>query len=166
MPKNDDFLKEYFKESQARMRQTSDVEFRLLQFLLLTYPIIGVVIVTLYGDITETGSLLDRTTFWRVCIGAAVSLFVITALITFKIHDMHKTYNRIGRAVRKVWRYYQLEQADIYLEGEWIVQPEEVTTVPSKGYGAGKGYFWTIFILWAMASPMIILSIVLGVTAK
>lgn len=157
MPSYDEFLIEYFKQSQERMRHTSDVELRLLQFLLLFYPIIGVAVVTLYN------SPIDRTIFSFISFGAAVFLLLITWRIDVKIRAEHNTYREIGQAVKKVLRYYKLSEQGAYISGERIIPEEEVTLDQNKGYGAGKGYRRTLCIVWSMASAMFILTILLGV---
>jgi len=142
------------------MRHTSDVELRLLQFLLLFYPIIGVAIVTLYR------SSIDPTTFSYLSFGAAGFLLLITWRIDVKIRAEHKTYREIGQAVKKVWRYFKLSEEGAYIEKERIIPEEEVALDPHKGYGAGKGYRRTLWIVWLMAFAMIALTILLGFLAR
>jgi len=159
MPKNDDFLRDYHNESHTRMRQTSDCEFKLLGFALVFYPIITVAVVTLFRGLKEDGGWVSPAEFRWVCIGAALSILLTTSFMTKKIVDMHATYHRVGQSVRKVWRYFEMEKKGIYLQGEVIIPEKDVSINPNEGYGTGKGFLWSIFILWSMAIPIIVFAL-------
>jgi len=157
MPRDDNFMSEYFKQSQERMRHTSDTELRLLWFLLLFFPIIGVMMATLYG------SEIERTAYLFLSIGVSVVFLIVTLFMDIKIRAEHNTYREIGQSVKKVWRYFQLSDEGAYLEKERIIPEEEVVPDPHKGYGAGKGYRRTIYIVWTLTVAMIGVIITLGV---
>jgi hypothetical protein len=53
---DDKFLQEYFKYVRDEMNWRRELEFRLLQFMLIFYPIMGTAMVTLYQS-TVTVSL-------------------------------------------------------------------------------------------------------------
>ncbi len=159
MPRNEEFLRDFFKESQEHMRFRSGVEYRLLQFLLLFYPIIGVVMATLYR------SSVDQKAYFWLSIGATAFLVIITVLITIKICAEHKTYRNVGQSVKKVWRYFKLQEVGAYLENDRMIAEDVVNLDPDKGYGTGKGYILTLLIVWAMALAMMALTIILGILA-
>ncbi len=153
--KDDDFLREYFKESQAFMIYRSGVEYRLLQFLLLFYPIIGLIFSTLYE------SPIDSRLFLCLTIGVALALIFITILVNNKICAEHETYRKVGLSIQKVWTYFRLAEKGAYLDNDSIV-PEDVID-ERKGYGTGKGYLKTLWIVWALAIVVILLVIILGI---
>lgn len=153
--KDDDFLKEYSRDSQAFMIYRSGVEFRLLQFLLLFYPIIGLIFSTLYE------SPIDSKLFLYLTIGVSVALIVITILVHNKICAEHETYRKVGLSIQKVWKYFRLAEEGAYLNGDSIV-PEDVID-EANGFGTGKGYLRTLGIMWALAIVVTTLIITLGI---
>ena len=157
MCKNDDFLRDYYRESQENMRFRSGVEYRLLQFLLLFFPIIGLAIVTLYNSSIEEGAFL------KISVGAALFILLVTICITIKICAEHKNYRNMGQSIKKVWRYFKLQEDGIYLPDNRIIPEELVDLEPNKGYGSGKGHIFTLVIIWMMALAMIALTVILGI---
>lgn len=157
MPKDDNFLKDYYRESQELMRFRSGIEYRLLQFLLLFYPIIGVAMATLFK------SSVDEDVFLWISVGATLFIILVTLFITIKIFAEHKNYHNVGQSVKKVWRYFQLHEVGVYLEKESVIPAELVDIDTDKGYGSGKGHIYTLIIIWVMALAMILLTVVLGI---
>jgi len=139
MPTDEQFLIEYFKETQAEMRRRSDVEYRLLQSILLFYPILGVVFATLYEQILNKGA------YFTLSIGATIAIFVITLLIHKKVVAEHDAYKDRGLNVQKVWRYFELNIESAYIQNEKIVEDGSVNS--GGGYGSGPGYK-KLFILF------------------
>jgi hypothetical protein len=157
MPKNDSFLIEYFKQCQERMRHTSDTELKLLQFLLLFIPIIGALMAALYD------STIDRIAFMHLSVGVSVFLILVTYFIDGKIRAEHKTYHDVGQSVKKVWRYFELHELGSYIKDEFIIEQEKVHIDRDKGYGAGKGYIRTLWIVWSITGVMMIVILGLGI---
>jgi hypothetical protein len=156
--KDDDFLKEHFKETRTQMRFGSEVEYRLLQYLLLFFPIVGLIFTTLYK------SDIDRPIFLFMSITTAIVLIGITILITIKICAEHSKYHDLGLSVQQVWKYFELTTKGAYLENEVILQPEKV--LPDEkgkgGFGTGTGYKKTLSIIWAICIVFVGLIITLA----
>jgi hypothetical protein len=157
MAKSDVFLTEFFKQCQEKMRQTSDLEFRLLWFLLLFFPVVGVMVYSLYNLPLASGA------YFGISITIAVFLLVIAGFMTIKICYLHKTYNEIGQYTKKVWRYFELSTSGAYLGDSYIVPKEIVDKSPLKGMGAGKGYRQTLLIIWTLTLTMSGVTLILGI---
>ena len=142
MKADDGFLKEQFKEIQAQMRFTSEVEFRLLQYLLLFYPIVGLIFTTLYG------SPIDSKIFLYLCIAVSIILIAIIIPIHIKICAEHRKYRDLGEYTQQIWKYFRLTERGAYLDDD-IILPEKV--LGKKGFGTGTGYIKTLLILWTIS---------------
>ena len=155
MPGNEDFLRDYFKDSQEDMRWRRNVEFRLLQFLLVFYTIIGAAMATLYE------SSIDQTAYLLLSIGATIFILLTSLFITEKICAEHKIYADIGQAIKKIWSYFGLFEQGAYLENDTIL-PKTLLD-PKKGYGLGSGYIRTLLIVWTITAAMIAMILALGI---
>lgn len=155
MKANHNFLIEHFKETQAQMRHRIDVELRLLQFLLLFFPVVGLIFTTLYG------SSVDRTVFLYLCIAAFLFLILVTHLISIQIREGHRTYQALGLSVQKVWKYFDLSVKGAYLENDSVIDEDAIDI--GKGYGTGKGYRRTQVTIWTISIVFALFTIALGV---
>ncbi len=155
MKVDDNFLIEHFKETLANMRVRIDVELRFVQFLLLFFPVVGLIFTTLYG------SSVDPTVFLYICIIAFFFLIIVTFLIQIQICEGHRTYRDLGLSVQKVWKYFKLSEKGAYLENDSVINEKMIDN--EKGYGTGKGYIRTLVIIWTISIVFALFILALGI---
>ena len=153
MVKDDEFLKEFFADCQNAMRWRSETEWKLLNLFIVLHPVI-------VGAMLGVGDLVDdKTISFALALSMAAFLTVLTILLTVKIRAEHRIYEEIGQQVVRIWWYFGLFDKGAYLEDEAILEEK------AKGYGRGKGYLRTLYILWAITGMTDAILIVVGIIA-
>jgi hypothetical protein len=155
MPISDDFLRECYKDAQEQMRFRAETEYKLLQFLLIFYPIILAAMSTLFG------SSISQTAYLLLSIGASIFILLITWFIRQKICAEHKNYSKVGEEVQQIWKYFKMFELGAYLENDSIL-PKELLD-PENGYGKGLGHKKTLVIVWVITFAVILIILALGI---
>jgi hypothetical protein len=154
MPPNDDFLAKYLADLRDEMKWRRELEFRLLQFLIVFYPIIGTALVTLY----ETP--ISPQIYFMISIAASLLILPASLFVTHRILVEHRAYAGLARTVTKIWEYFALFEPGAYLKEETILDP--ALKDPQTGLGQGKGHLRTLALIWAVTLAMIVLIMTLG----
>ena len=158
MPASDEFLSDYYKDCREEMRGRRDLEFRLVQFLLIFCPIIVTAMTTLYN------SELGRGAYQAMSIGASVLVLLVSALVTYRIFVEHKAYASMGLTVQKIWIYFGLFDQGTYLTDD-VILPHDLRN-PKTGFGQGRGHVRTVWVVWLVAITVIALILTLGMFKK
>lgn len=137
--KDENFLTTFFIEQKKDLTWRRDIEFRLLQYIFAFYPIILVAITTLYN------SKIDSDAFMLLSIGFCVLLFLITTAISYNIYHQHKIQKEIANDILKVYQYFELFEAGVYLKDS--ILPTKLKD-SQNGFGAGKGFRQIVLIIW------------------
>jgi hypothetical protein len=154
MHPDDEFLRDYYKDAREEMNWRREVEWRLLQFLLIFYPVIGTVMVTLYQ------TAIVSQVYWLLAIGAVIFIVAASLFITDRVRNEHKSYADIGFIIQKIWTYFGLFETGAYLKDDVILA--EILRDPQKGFGKGQGYKKTIILIWVITSSMLMLILALA----
>jgi len=152
---DEEFLQGYLKDARDEMDWRRELEFRLLQFLLVFYPIIGTAMVTLYQ------STIAAQVYWVTAIGAALLILAASVFVTDRIRHEHKAYAEMGRQVQKIWAYFGLFEPGAYIKDDTIL-PDSVRD-PQTGFGQGQGYKKTWALIWLVTSAMVLTILTLAV---
>jgi hypothetical protein len=155
MQPDKEFLRDYIKDARAEMNWRREVEFRLLQYLLVFYPIIATAMVTLFQ------TPITRQVYWWLTIGASVFIVGASLFVTDRINREHKAYASIGKIVQKTWKYFALFEPGAYLKGEALL-PETLLD-PEKGFGQGKGHQKTLALIWIITAAILVLIFALAI---
>jgi len=160
MPKSqfhidDKFLQDHLKDVFSEMAWRRELEFRLLQFLLIFYPVIGTAMVTLFQ------SNVSSTVFWLVVAGASILIIVASLFVSDRIRHEHFAYVELGGQAQKIWTYFGLFKPGAYIRGDTIL-PARLND-PGKGYGQGRGYKKTIALIWFISVSLILTLLALAV---
>ncbi len=160
MPKSqfridDKYLQEHIKDVKSEMSWRRELEFRLLQFLLVFYPVIGTAMVALFqSDVTSI-------VFWIVTAGASILIIVASLFVSDRIHHEHSAYAELGGEVQKIWTYFGFFKPGAYIKDDTIL-PVRLNN-PGKGYGQGRGYKKTIALIWFISVSLILILLALAV---
>jgi hypothetical protein len=155
MEPNDDFLQKYLSDVRDEMKWRRDLEFRLLQFLLVFYPIIGTAMATLYQ------TAISPKVYIVLSIGASLFILPATLFVTNRIIIEHKAYAGMAKIVLKIWAYFGLFESGVYIKDDTILNSS--LQDPKTGFGQGKGYKRTLYLIWTVTIAMIILILTLGI---
>lgn len=160
MPKSqfhidDKFLQDQLKDIKSEMSWRRDLEFRLLQFLLVFYPVIGTAMVTLFQ------SNISSTVFWIATAGASILIIVASLFVSDRIRHEHFAYIELGGQVQKIWAYFGFFETGAYIKGDTIL-PARLND-PGNGYGQGRGYKKTIALIWFISVSLISILLALAV---
>jgi len=155
MKPDNDFLQKYLNDVRDEMKWRRELEFRLLQFLLVFYPIIGTAIVTLYQ------TSISPTIYIVLSIGASLFMLPATFFVTNRITIEHKAYAGLAKTVIKIWAYFGLFEKNAYIKNDAILDLS--LQDPKTGFGQGKGYIRTLYLIWTVTAAMIILILTLGI---
>ena len=155
MKPDNDFLQKYLDDVRDEMKWRRELEFRLLQFLLVFYPIIGTAMVTLYQ------TAISPTIYIVLSIGASLFILPATFFVTNRITVEHNAYTRLAKTVIKIWGYFGLFEKNAYIKNESIL--DSSLQDPKTGFGQGKGYIRTLYLIWTVTAAMIILILTLGI---
>lgn len=130
---DDRFLYEHLKDSRAEMTWRRELEFRLMQFMLIFYPILGTAVVELFKN-----DSINAIVFTIVVLIAVALIVVVTLIVTERIDHEHETYVDLGRQVTLVWRYFGLFEKGAYLPDQALL-PEKLLNEETT-LGTGPGY--------------------------
>lgn len=149
------FLYEHLRDTRAEMSWRRELEFRLLQLLLVFYPIIGTVMVQLFNS----GVSISAFRFTAVVLALlilAVSYFVIS-----RIDHEHKAYAKLGKQVQMIWKYFGLFESGAYVPAQVFLSTNLLDE--KDGYGQGKGYRRTQILIGALTLVMLAILIALAI---
>jgi hypothetical protein len=153
---DDRFLQDHLRDVRAEMSWRRELEFRLMQFMLVFYPIIGAAVVELFK------SNIGVVAFSSIAVGAIILIMIATVVITSRIDHEHETYADLGKQVQLIWLYFGLFEPGAYLKERAFV-PEKLLD-DKTGLGQGPGYKKTKGLIWVTSITMIIvLTILAGV---
>lgn len=144
--KSDDFLRDYLKDAREDMAWRRELEFRLMQLLMVFYPILGTAMVTLYQ------SEMKSEVYWILARAAVAFVAAALLFVTYRICREHKAYAAVGRIVTKVWGYFGLFDSGAYLTDDAIL-PERL----KKGIGQGRGYIWSLALIWLIGIAVMVM---------
>jgi hypothetical protein len=151
---DDKFLQEHLRDVRAEMTWRRELEFRLMQFMLIFYPIIGTAMVELYKS-----SSINAVVFLVVAIGAIVLILYATNVVTKRIDREHEAYAELAQQVSLIWTYYGLFETGAYLKDRAIL-PERLRPERDE-YGKGVGYKKTKDLIWVTTIAVILVLIAL-----
>src|SRR6185503_10101009 len=96
------FLQDHLRDVRAEMTWRRELEFRLMQFMLIFYPIIGTAMIELFK------SDIDKFVFLGVSAGATLLIVYATRVVTKRIDREHEAYAELAKQVQMIWAYYGL----------------------------------------------------------
>jgi hypothetical protein len=144
---DDQFLQDHLKAIFSEMSWRRELEFRLMQFLLVFYPIIGSAMISLFQ------SKVDVQTFSLTALGAGFLIVVASIFVTDRIIHEHRAYAELGKEAQNIWLYFGLFETGAYLSDKTIL-PKRLND-DQKGYGQGKGYRKTLALIWFITVTML-----------
>lgn len=152
---DNDFLKEHLRDIRSEMSWRRDLEFKLLQFLLVFFPVIGTAMIALFERQVEVP-------IYRV-VAAGASLLILAAafFVSNRINREHKAYASIATEVLKIWEYFGLFEKGAYIKDDTIM-PVSLQD-PKSGYGKGKGHVKTLLLVWLVTIAMILVLTILAI---
>ncbi len=134
MPKNEEFLKQLFVESQKLMLYRSEVEYKLLNvFILINSAVISVT----FGSY---GLIVNKYAFLGATLSVLIFVTILTFVIYLKVQREHKIYEKVGQQIVRIWEYFDLFKKGVYLKDASILNED------AKNYGKGRNYLGTISI--------------------
>jgi len=148
------FLQDHLKDVRAEMTWRRELEFRLMQFMLIFYPIIGTAMVELYKS-----SNINAVVYLVVALGAIVLILYATNVVTKRIDREHEAYAELAKQVSLIWTYYGLFEIGAYLKDRAIL-PERLRPERDE-YGKGVGYKKTKELIWVTTIAVILVLIAL-----
>src|SRR5215207_7966820 len=149
------FLQDHLRDVRSEMSWRRELEFRLLQFLLVFYPIIGTAMISLFQ------SDVRGPAFSITAVGAAFLILAASAFVTDRINHEHRAYADLGKQVQMIWAYFGLFESGAYLEDRAFLSAR--LRDEQKGYGQGQGYRKTLGLIWLVTAAMILILIALAV---
>jgi hypothetical protein len=148
------FLQDHLRDVRAEMTWRRELEFRLMQFMLIFYPIIGTAMIELFK------SDINKFVFLGVAAGAALLIVYATRVVTKRIDREHEAYAELAKQVQMIWAYYGLFESGAYLRDQALL-PEKLR--PERGeYGKGEGYKKTKELIWVTTAAILLILIVLS----
>jgi hypothetical protein len=152
------FLQDHLRDVKAEMSWRRELEFRLLQLLLVFYPIIGTVMVQLFNS--DVNALA-----FRITAGFLAFLIVMVSYFVIKrIGHEHEAYSRLGKQVQMIWMYFGLFETGAYLNNRAFLSTELLDE--KKGYGQGPGYRKTQNLIRWLTVVMLFILVVLAYLKK
>jgi len=145
---DDKFIQEHLKDTRAEMSWRRELEFRLLQLLLVLYPIIGSIMVQLFQSKEVNALAFKITAGFLAILIVAVSYFVIA-----RIEREHEAYAKLGKQVQKIWLYFGLFEPGVYLNNQSFLSTDLLDE--EKGIGQGKGYRKTQVLIGGLTAVML-----------
>jgi hypothetical protein len=159
MPSNypdNDFLKEHLKDIRSEMSWRRDLEFKLLQFLLVFYPVIGTGMIALF----ESDDVAPQ--IYRIVVaGASMLILAAATFVANRINREHNAYATIAKEVLKIWEYFGLFKKGAYIKDDTIM-PISLQD-PQSGYGQGQGHKKTLLLVWLVTIAMILILVTLAI---
>lgn len=156
---DDRFLQDHMRDVRAEMSWRRELEFRLLQLLLVFYPIIGTVIVQLF-----TSNVVNAEAFRFTAVVLAFLILGVSYFVISRIDHEHKAYAKLGKQVQLIWEYFGLFESGMYLPNQAFL-PAELRD-ETEGYGQGKGYRRTQILIGALTFVMLVILGALAVLKK
>jgi len=153
---DDRFLQDHLRDVRAEMSWRRELEFRLLQLLLVFYPIIGTVMVQLF-----TSDVVNVVAFRFTAIVLALLILGVSYFVISRIGHEHKAYARLGKQVQMIWTYFGLFESGTYLPDKAFLSDD--LRDENEGYGQGKGYRKTQTLIAALTIVMLAILIALAV---
>ena len=144
---DDRILQDLLKDARSEMSWRRDVEFRLLQLLLVFYPIIGTVMVQVFQS---------NVSIQAFRITATLIAFLILAVFFFVIQRIeyeHKAYSKLAKQVLKIWSYFRLFESGAYLKDQAFLPVDLLDE--KDGLGQGKGYRRTQILIVAITMAVL-----------
>lgn len=151
---DDRFLQDHLRDVRAEMSWRRELEFRLLQLLLVFYPIIGTVMIQLFQSDVDARAFRITAVFLTILI-VAVSYFVI-----MRIEHEHKAYAKLGKQVQKIWLYFGLFESGAYLNDQAFLSTDLLDA--KEGIGQGMGYRRTQTLIGGLTVVMLFILIALA----
>jgi hypothetical protein len=153
------FLQDYLKDARSEMTWRRELEFRMLQFLLVFYPIIATVMVALFQNTATTPQV-----YGIVAVGASILIIAASLFVTDRVRREHQAYAGLARTVQKIWTHYGLFESGAYLDNDTVLP---VALLDSRtGFGQGQGHKRTLALIWLVTSAMILMMLTLAVTKR
>jgi len=153
------FLYEHLRDTRAEMSWRRELEFRLLQLLLVFYPIIGTVMVQLFAS-----DVVNVVAFRFTAVVLALLILGVSYFVISRIDHEHKAYAKLGKQVQMIWEYFGLFESGAYLPNQAFLRAE--LRDEKEGYGQGKGYRRTQILIGALTFVMLVILIALAVLKK
>lgn len=152
---DDRFLQDHLRDVRAEMSWRRELEFRLLQLLLVFYPIIGTVMVQLF-----TSNIVNAVAFRFTAVVLAFLILAVSYFVISRISHEHKAYAKLGKQVQMIWKYFGLFELGAYLPSQAFLTAE--LRDEKEGYGQGKGYRKTQILIGALTIVMLAILIALA----
>jgi heme/copper-type cytochrome/quinol oxidase subunit 2 len=149
------FLQDHLRDVRAEMTWRRELEFRLMQFMLIFYPILGAAMIELFK------SAINAFVFVGVAAGAIGLIVYATIVVTKRIDREHEAYAELAKQVSLIWTYYGLFETGAYLK-DWAILPERLRPERNE-YGKGVGYKKTKELIWVTTAAIILILIILAV---
>lgn len=146
---DDRFLQDHLRDSRAEMAWRRELEFRLLQFMLVFFPVIGTAMIELFR------SNISWEAFSITALCSVILIIATTFVVTDRIKREHNTYAEIGKQVQLIWTYFGLFEPGAYLKDQAFL-PEKLLD-EKAGLGQGPGYLHTIKLIWRITAALILI---------
>ena len=135
------YLRMFAIATDSDMQKLVDREYKWLQTYILSLP----VVLAFFGTI---GNLIkgyeDAHSFFLIgSVILALYLFTLASLICSKIIKENRKYKNYGSQLRRIWKYFNL-----YDDGAYLKEP--ILTKKERDYGEGRGYLFSIIMLWVL----------------
>jgi len=153
---DDRFLYEHLRDSRAEMTWRRELEFRLMQFMLIFYPILGTAVVELFKN-----KSIGTIAFTIVALISIALIVIATHIVTDRIDHEHETYVDLGRQVQLIWLYFGLFEKGAYLP-EKAFLPEKLLNEKTS-LGTGPGYKKTKTLIRVTSVTLIVVLVILAV---
>jgi hypothetical protein len=150
------FLYEHLRDTRAEMSWRRELEFRLMQFILVFFPVIGTVIIELFR------ANINVWAFFATAVGAIALILTATIMITKRIKREHEVYVELSQQLLMVWSYFGLFEHGAYLKDKAFLSKKLFDE--KNGIGKGPGYQRTQQLIWITSSAVMGILIILAVT--
>lgn len=145
---NEDFLKQFYIDTQNEMRWRREVEYKLLNNFILVVSFLISAQTLIYPKIVDISNRI-----WMAILLSSF-LLILTIALNVKINSENAIYKRLGAGIVKVWEHFKLF--------EKLNDSSSFLNEESKNYGKGEGYRNTIGIFWILWVSFLTLSILLA----
>lgn len=153
---DDRFLYEHLHDTRAEMTWRRELEFRLMQFMLIFYPILGTAVVELFKN-----NSIGKIAFSIVALISIALIVVATFIVTERIDHEHETYVDLGRQVQLIWLYFGLFEKGAYLPDQTFL-PQKLLD-EKHSLGTGPGYKKTKTLIKVTSLTLIVVLVILVV---
>lgn len=149
------FLYEHLRDTRAEMSWRRELEFRLLQLLLVFYPIIGTVMVQLFAS-----DVVNVVAFRFTAVVLALLILGVSYFVINRIDHEHKAYAKLGKQVQMIWQYFGLFESGAYRPDQAFLSADLLDE--KNGYGQGKGYRRTQILIGSLTFVLLAILIALA----